>query len=89
LQSHRARIRLLPALPKNWPDGVVTGLRARGGFSVDMRWSAGTLERATITSSVGERGTLVYRDQRLDVALDRGERRACEWSNGSLRWVRN
>jgi alpha-L-fucosidase 2 len=87
LQSHRARIRLLPAVPKKWPDGVVTGLRARGGFAVDMRWSAGTLERATIASTVGERATLVYRDQRLDVALERGERRTCEWSKGSLRWI--
>jgi alpha-L-fucosidase 2 len=87
LQSHRARIRLLPALPKKWPIGSVTGLRARGGFIVDMRWSSGALERATIASSAGERATLVYRDQRLDVDLKRGERRTCEWSRGSLRWI--
>jgi alpha-L-fucosidase 2 len=87
LQSHRARIRLLPALPKQWLDGAVTGLRARGGFTVDVRWSGGTLERATIASSVGERGTLVYRDERLDIELKRGERRTCEWSRGSLRWI--
>lgn len=82
LQSHRGRIRLLPALPKAWPQGVVTGLRARGGFTVDMRWSSGTLERATLLSSGGERAVLVHRGQSLEVRLKPGQRRTYEWSNG-------
>lgn len=51
VQSHRGVIHLLPALPKAWPDGEVTGLRARGGFTVDIKWRDGAVADYRITSA--------------------------------------
>ena len=50
LQSHSNHIELLPALPRQWADGEVSGLCARGGYEISMKWRDGRVTEATITA---------------------------------------
>ena len=71
-------IDLLPALPKAWPTGSVKGLRARGGFEVDVTWMDGKLTEATIHSLNGGSTQLRYGSVTHDVKLGKG--RTYRWN---------
>ena len=61
VQSHEGFLRLLPAVPAQWQKGEAVGIRARGGYTVDIAWD-GAEYQAEITASF--RGTLILSDGR-------------------------
>jgi alpha-L-fucosidase 2 len=75
LQSQNGEIHLLPALPGTWPRGRVLGLRARGGFEVDIAWQNGALQSTTIRSIWGRACRVRYNDKIADLKLSSGTSR--------------
>ena len=86
LQCDDGEIRLLPALPSAWPTGRVSGLRARGGFEVDLSWKEGALESARVRSLRG--GPLrLRRGETLRVVKDTTRGTALTFAGDGLRRV--
>jgi len=69
LQSHAGVIHLLPALPKNWPTGEIKGLKARGGYTVDIKWNDGFLTKANIYTTLGGKIRIKYRKIEKTVSI--------------------
>jgi alpha-L-fucosidase 2 len=75
LQSQGGEVELLPALPKAWPTGSVTGLRARGGFEVNIAWRDGLLASASVRN-VSRQTTpcpIRYGDKTVSISLKSGQ----------------
>ena len=75
LHSHDGEIRLLPAVPKRWPDGYVRGLRARSDLTVDIAWKNGRLVQAVILPGARASGSLrvVLGNQHAELAIEPGK----------------
>ena len=65
-------IELLPALPSAWPNGKITGLRTRDGFSVDLEWTDGKLKNCRVRSNLGKPSVVKYAGKERDVVLAAG-----------------
>jgi alpha-L-fucosidase 2 len=74
MQSHNGEIELLPALPKSWASGSVKGLRARGGYEVDISWRDGKLVSAAVHNVNGtERCVLRLGERTVEIKVRRGK----------------
>lgn len=75
LQSHMGFIHVLPALPSAWADGCVKGLRAEGGFTLDIKWNNGNIEECTVFSNAGTKCNLYFNGEKhlMNVRNGNGE----------------
>ena len=69
LQSHSGEIELLPALPREWPEGAFERLCARGGFQVNAAWSGGKLQRAVIRKTAEQPCRMRYGPRVIELTM--------------------
>jgi len=74
LQSHAGILELLPAIPSAWKNGSVKGLKARGGFEVNLKWKDGTLQIAEILAIKSGNCNILYREDVQSKVLEKGEK---------------
>ncbi|PQO94921.1 hypothetical protein C5614_20105 [Massilia phosphatilytica] len=70
VQSWGGEIRILPALPRAWPEGLVHGVRARGGIEVDLDWAGGRATRVLLRGKPGQSVKVRFKERLVTVKLD-------------------
>ncbi|MCX2476665.1 glycoside hydrolase N-terminal domain-containing protein [Pedobacter sp. MC2016-05] len=73
VQSHQGFIDILPALPTEIPQGEISGLQARGGFELDIKWKDGKLEALEVNSNAGGTCLIRYKNQTISISTQPGE----------------
>ncbi len=73
LQSQNGAINLLPALPAEWPEGLLHGIRARGACTVDLDWKAGKLTSVFVRPDKTGTYELRYKDKTKTIQLKAGK----------------
>jgi len=73
LQSQNNELHILPALPDNWSSGSIKGIRARGGYTVDISWKEGKLISLVINADHADNCRIRYKDAAHDVRLVKGK----------------
>lgn len=74
LSGFKDEIYLLPALPSKWLKGCVKGLRARGGYTVNISWEDGWIENVEIYSKFNSRCIINYKDKRILYDIKAGQK---------------
>lgn len=87
-QQHKGQtlriVQLLPALPKEWPSGSISGICARDGFMVDLTWDNGQLTRAVILSKLGRPCLLRYHGHEIELPTEAGKTYAFDGQLNSI-----
>lgn len=73
LQSQHGELDLLPALPSTWETGSITGIRARGGFTIDIKWNEGNLIEAKITADNSSTCNIRYKNKVQEVFIEKSK----------------
>jgi alpha-L-fucosidase 2 len=85
LQSHNGVVQILPALPAAWPEGTVSGLKARGNFEVGIEWRDGVAEKITVKSLSGAPLNLSYRGNSNFMETEKG---VTYNFDSNLKWIK-
>lgn len=74
IQSHNTYVELLPALPKQWASGSLTGVRLRGAMSADLLWENNRVKEFYVTADQDMSVDVKYQDQMVHARLKAGEK---------------